>query len=51
VITLCPVHDVQVVDDVQPEAHDVGVDAIATTSGIRWISDATAPGGARGSTR
>ena len=51
VITLCPVHDVQVVDDVRPEAHDVSVDVIVTSGGIRWISDATAPEGASGSTR
>ena len=44
VITLCPVHDVQVVEDVHPEAHDVRVDAIVTTDGLRWISDARSSG-------
>ena len=39
------------VDDVRPEAHDVSVDVIVTSSGIRWISDATAPEGASDSTR
>lgn len=42
-ITLCPVHDVQLVDDIEPEAHDVAVDAIVSTSGVRWIRDTATP--------